>query len=136
MPEYKYVDRQGLRAIQVSGPAEDSAGRAAGADQRIWYPSVRPWPKTKTAEPAGIPESIARLPDELSAFSAKQWWPEEEPQHAVPAQSHVRAPDEQATTAVRLFWPRNDYEWFLFVTVVHAFTVVPLVWILGVKFFF
>jgi hypothetical protein len=130
----------GLGEVMPTMPREDHLDYASGADQRICYPSVRHRPEEGIAEPAEITESVILLPDEPVVFSDKPWWPasyvmqwpEEEPQPAVTAQSHVRASDEQATTAARLSWPRSYFGWFMFVTVVEAFTVVPLVWILGV----
>lgn len=124
-------------------PAEDRLDYAPGADQEICYLSVRPRPDDGLAEPVGVTKSVILMPDEPAVASDKPWWPasyvmqwpEEEPQPAVTIQSHVRALDEHATTAARPLWPRSNFEWFLLVTVVQAFTVVPLVWILAVRAF-
>lgn len=62
-------------------------------------------------------------------------WPEGKSEHAEIAQPRVRAPQEEAPNAARTFWPQSSFGWFILITAVQAFTVVPLVWIIAVVVF-
>lgn len=62
-------------------------------------------------------------------------WPNNDLQHVTIAQSGVLAPHERVPKAARTFWPRSYFGWFVLITAVQAFTVVPLVWILAVMVF-
>jgi len=62
-------------------------------------------------------------------------WLEGESEHAEIAQPRVRAPQERARNTVRTFWPRSYFGWFMWIAVVQAFTVVPLVCIIAVMVF-
>jgi hypothetical protein len=61
--------------------------------------------------------------------------PEGQLEHAEIAQPRVRAPQEQAPSSSRTFLPRSYFGWFIWITAVQAFTVVPLVWIIAVVVF-
>ena len=76
-----------LEEVMGTRPAEGPLDHAPEVDQRIEYPSVRPWPEERVAEPAKAAESDVRLADEPMAIPAKPWspasrvrpWPEEQP---------------------------------------------------------
>jgi hypothetical protein len=162
MPVYECVCPQCFHELEVPIPIDSQSNGGNirsthnwGIASFVWFTVItgvqaclRPFREGVDVKPAEkmqpLEEVIPTGPTEDSLNHAavadqRIWyprhWPEEESQPATTAQPGGRAPQEQAPNAARTFWPRSNFEWFLLVTVVQAFTVVPLVWILAVMVF-
>ena len=131
-----------LEEVMGTSPAENPLDYASGVDQRIEYPSVRPWPEERVAEPAEAVESDVRLADEPMLIPAKPWsaashvtpWPEDQP--AEPArvgEPETRASGQETGASARPWLPTSYFGWFLLLTAGTAAIVVPLVWIMAMS---
>jgi hypothetical protein len=157
MPAYEYVCPQCFHQLEVPIPmdSQPNGGRIRSTHNRgiasLWFTVItgvqaclRPFRVGVDVKPAEkaqpLEEVIPTGPAEDSLNHAgvdqRLWyprhWPEEESQPATTAQPGVRVPQEQEPNAARTFWPRSYFGWFVLITAVQAFTVVPLVWILAV----
>jgi len=162
MPVYEYVCPQCFHQLEVPIPidSQPNGGNIRsthnwGIASFVWsmvitgvQACLRPFREGVDVNPAEktqpLEEVIPTGPAEDSLIQAagddqRLWypkhWPEEESHPATTAQPVVRAPQEQAPNAARTFWPKSYFGWFMLITAVQAFTVVPLVWILAVLVF-
>jgi len=131
-----------LEEVMGTSPAENPLDYASGVDQRIEYPSVRPWPEERVAEPAKAVESDVRFADEPMAIPAKPWsaashvtpWPEDRPSEPARVTEPETRPSGQETIALARPWlPTSYFGWFLLLTACTAAIVVPLVWIMAMS---
>jgi putative FmdB family regulatory protein len=129
-----------LEEVTSTRPAEGPLDYAPGVDQRIEYPSVRPWPEERMAEPAKAMESDVRLSDEPMVISAKPGspassvrpWPEDRPtEPARVAEPETRTSSQETGASASPWLPTSYFGWFLLLAACTAAIVVPLVWILA-----
>jgi len=129
-----------LEEVMGTRPAEGPINHAPGVDQRIEYPSVRPWPEERVAEPAKATESAVRLADEPMSIPAKPRppashatpWPEEQPaEPARVSEPETRASSQETGALAGPWLPTSYFGWFLLLTACTAAIVVPLVWIMA-----
>jgi putative FmdB family regulatory protein len=131
-----------LEEVMGMSAAEGPLDYASGVDQRIEYPSVRPWPEERVAESVKAAESDVGLADEPMAVPAKPWspasrirpWPEEQP--AEPArvvESETRLSGQETGALARPWLPTSYFGWFLLLTACTAAIVVPLVWLMAMS---
>ena len=93
-----------LEDVMSTRPAEGSLEYSPGPDQRIEYPSVRPWPEERVTEPVEATDSDVRLADDPMAVSAKP---------SSPA-SHVRAwANDQPAEPARVTEPAKAAECYV-----------------------
>ena len=130
-----------LEEVMSARPAENPVGYAPGVDQQIEYPSVRPWPEERIAEPTKAMESDVRSVDEPMVISAKPWsaassvryWPDEQiMEPARVTEPETRASSQETGASARPWLPPTSYfGWFLLLAACTAAIVVPLLWILA-----
>jgi putative FmdB family regulatory protein len=131
-----------LEEVMGMNPGEKPLDHASGVDQRIEYPSVRPWPEERVAEPAKAAKSDVRLADEPMVIPAKPWppasrvrpWPEDWPAEPARVVEPETRPSGQETGALARPWlPTSYFGWFLLLAACTAAIVVPLVWIMAMS---
>lgn len=105
-----------------------------------WFEDLcdEPAEETQSLDEVTLTESADDYLSHAAGVDQRIWYPGHSTEESLPAavaRPVVRIVQERKPDIARTFWPRSNFDWFILMTAVLAFTVVPLVWAIAALVF-